>query len=171
VGDAGCPFPGPRLGPARSGEIAEHYTAAALIGAIVIVVLLSYPLALASRPRVRLSGDTKRWRRVEQLVEQLRRVLPRVEELDHEIDRRITSLERLVMTLRSINDDIPRSDRRRLRQRARLVGEHADAALAAAARWRYAADPGAEVVERADAYATVYRELSEHRPGEAGWRA
>jgi hypothetical protein len=95
----------------------------------------------------------------------------RAQELDRQIAQRVASLERLATTVRSINDGIPRSDRRRRRRRARLAGEHADAALAAAARWHDAADPGARAAERADAYATAYRELSERRPGEAGWLA
>ncbi len=212
-----------------------HAVPTALVAALCAAVLVVHPVAMASRPRVRLTGDAQpRWRRVEMVVEELRLRLPRrvpggraalhdvararweialllrdrtsvsgalaeagsagyglaidaveraqlrqhgaaldarVAELDRQIDGRTASLERLAAALRSISDGTPRADPDRSSRRARLAGAHADAALAAAARWRDAADPGAELADTADAYAAAFRELSDPAGAEAGWRA
>jgi hypothetical protein len=105
-------------------------------------------------------------------LEEHRAVLDtRVRDLDRQVDQRIASLDRLATALRSITDGAPRAGRARRSRRVRLAGTHADAALAAAARWREAADPGAELADSADAYAAAFRELSDPAGAEAGWRA
>ncbi len=99
------------------------------------------------------------------------RLRERLVEFDALIEHRVGSLVELANTVSQFNDGIPRSLRHRRRGRARLAGEHADAVLAATARWRGAADPGAELAESADAYARAYRELSARPSGGAGWLA